>query len=110
LQKSDGLLVWDRPARALERQVRAYDPWPGTFTFWRGRRFKVLEATARPQWRGDEVPGTVVDLADGVGVATEEGALKLERIQLAGKRPMNVRPFLQGHQDFVGSRLGAQEG
>jgi methionyl-tRNA formyltransferase len=110
LRKSDGLLAWERSALALERQVRAYDPWPGTFTFWEQRRFKVLEAAARPEWCGSAAPGTVIELPDGVGVATGEGALKLVRIQMAGKRPMRVEPFLQGHRDFVGSHLGSRDG
>jgi methionyl-tRNA formyltransferase len=47
----------------------------------------------------------VVALADGVAVATGTGALRLEKVQLAGKRPMDSTIFIRGQRDFVGSRL-----
>jgi len=109
LRKEDGRLDWSRSAVELERQVRAFTPWPGTFTTWRGRRLKVLRAAPLPGWRGDAPPGAVIALADGAAVATGEGALRLERVQLAGKRPMDITPFLHGQRDFVGSRLGRVE-
>jgi len=123
LRKEDGLLDWSRPAAELGRQVRAFTPWPGAFTTWRGRRLKVLRATSLPTWRGDAPPGTIVVLADGsteplsraqaeglakvgVAVATGKGALCLEKVQLAGKRPMDIKAFLQGQRDCIGGRLG----
>ena len=109
LRKEDGWLDWSRPAVELERQVRALAPWPGTFTAWQGRRLKVLWATPLPGWRGDAPPGTVVALPDGVGVATGEGALRLESVQLAGKRPMDAKTFIRGQRGFVGSRLMEKE-
>jgi methionyl-tRNA formyltransferase len=105
LRKEDGRLDWSRPTRVLDRKIRAFNPWPGTFTFWKGRRLKVIEASLLPDWEGDASPGTVLDVEDGAAVATGEGALRLEEIQLAGKRAMAIRPFLQGRQDFVGSQL-----
>ena len=106
LRKEDGRLDWSRPALALDRKIRALTPWPGTYTFWEGRRLKIIEASPLPDWRGGEGPGTVVEVGDGVAVVTGQGALRLEEVQLAGKRAMGMGPFLQGHQDFVGSRLG----
>ncbi len=109
LNKEDGRLDWSRPAVELARQVRAFHPWPGAFTTLRGRRFKILRAAPLPDWRGDAPPGTVVALADGatIAVATGEGALCLEEVQLAGKRPMDIAAFLRGQRDCVGSYLGA---
>ncbi len=109
LRKEDGRLDWSRPAVELDRRVRAFTPWPGAFTTWRGRRFKVLRAVPLPAWRGDVPPGMVVALADGVVVATGEGALRLEEVQLAGKRPMDIEAFLRGQIGFVGGRLGVAE-
>lgn len=106
LRKEDGQLDWSLPAAALDRRVRAFTPWPGACTAWDGRSLKVLRATPLPCWRGDAPPGTVVVLAGGVAVAAGEGALRLEEIQLAGKRPMDVAAFLRGQRDFIGSRLG----
>jgi methionyl-tRNA formyltransferase len=106
LSKEDGWLDWSRPAVELDRRVRAFNPWPGAFTTLRGRRLKVLRAVPLPGWRGDAPPGTVAALADGVAVATGEGALRLEEVQLAGKRSMDITAFLHGQRDCVGSCLG----
>jgi methionyl-tRNA formyltransferase len=105
LRKEDGLLDWTRPAVELDRQLRAFTPWPGVFTFWRGQRLKVLEAKSLPDWRGGSPPGCVVALTDGVVVATGKGALRLEKVQLAGKRAMAIEVFVCGQQDCVGSHL-----
>ena len=106
LCKEDGQLDWSRPAAELDRRVRAFTPWPGAFTTWRGRSLKVLRVAPLPHWRGDAPPGTVVAPAGGTAVATGEGVLRLEEVQLAGKRPMSIGDFLRGQRDFAGSRLG----
>jgi len=112
LRKEEGRLDWSRPAIVLDRRIRAFTPWPGTYTFWQGRRLKIIAASPLPDWRGDAPPGTVIEVEEGspavkeAAVVTGEGALRLEEVQPAGKRAMAVGPFLQGRQDFVGSQLG----
>jgi methionyl-tRNA formyltransferase len=107
LRKEDGRLDWARSATELDRQVRAVTPWPGAFTTWRGRQLKIVQAVPLPGWRGDGPPGTVVALADGAAVTTGEGALRLEEVQLAGRRVMDISAFLCGQRECVGSRFGA---
>jgi methionyl-tRNA formyltransferase len=107
LRKEDGRLDWHRPAGYLDRQVRACDPWPGTFSTWQGRRLKVLSARPHPAWPGGGEPGLVVDLDPGVGVVAGQGALELLEVQLAGKKPMAVDRFILGQQDLIGSSLGS---
>lgn len=109
LRKEDGRLDWSLPAVDLDRRVRAFTPWPGAFTTWQRRRLKILRAGALLDWRGNVPPGTVVARADGAAVAAGEGALLLDEVQLAGKRPMDIASFIRGQRDFVGSRLGAKE-
>ena len=106
LAKEDGELDWSREATYIARQVRAYDPWPGTFTSWRGKTLKVLEATVTEQQNVSEPPGSVVQLTEGVGVVTGQGVLGLRRLQLEGKRPATGPEFARGHRDFVGSTVG----
>ena len=106
LRKEDGRLNWSLSAVELDRQVRAFTPWPGAFTTWRGQRLKVLRAAPLPGWRGDAPAGTPLALVDGLAIATGEGALRLEEVQLAGKRPADIAAFLRGQRDFVGSHLG----
>lgn len=109
LRKEDGQIDWHKSAVELDRHVRAVTPWPGAFTTLRGKRFKILQATPLPDWRGDAPPGTVVALEDGGAVATGKGALRLEMVQLAGKRPMDIEAFLCGQRECVGTCLGVTE-
>ena len=106
VRKEDGLIDWQEPAAVIERQVRAFQPWPGAYTYWRGRLVKIASAEALPGWCGPEVPGTVIDTRQGVGVATGEGALLLRELQLAGKRCVDCDCFLRGQPGFLGSVLG----
>lgn len=108
LRKKDGWLDWSRPAVELERQVRAFNPWPGAFTTLHGKRLKVLRTVPLPEWRGDAPPGTVVALDGGtcIAIVTGEGALRLEEVQLAGKRSMDIATFLCGQRQCVGVQLG----
>jgi methionyl-tRNA formyltransferase len=109
LRKEDGRLDWQRPAVELDRRMRAVTPWPGAFTTLQGKRFKVLQATPLPNRRGGAPPGTIVALADGCAVATGQGALRLEKVQLAGKRPTDIEAFLCGRRECIGICLGTTE-
>ena len=105
--KEAGELDWQLSAQELSRRIRAFQPWPGSYTWWRQRRLKVLEATPVSA-RGAE-PGRVVALGPGsppLGVVTGDGSLGLLKLQLEGKRPMAAEEFLRGHPDLEGSRLG----
>jgi methionyl-tRNA formyltransferase len=102
----DGKLDWALSATVLARQVRAYHPWPGSYTLWKGQRLKVVGA--RPiSLRLSHPPGSVVAMQspDTVGVATPDGTLCLDRVQLEGKRAVAADEFIRGHRDFVGSVL-----
>lgn len=108
LAKSDGEIDWDLAAVRIERQVRAYRPWPGSFTRWRGRLLRVVEASAVVAGdAGPSAPGTVVPLAGGrLGVAAGEGVVEVHRLQLEGRSASTAREFAQGYRDFAGSTLG----
>jgi methionyl-tRNA formyltransferase len=105
LTKEDGRLDWKRPATYLDRQVRACDPWPGTYTTWQGQRLKILRARPRAAEAGGEPPGTVLALEPGVGVVTGQGLLELRQVQLAGKKAMAAGLFARGQQALIGSLL-----
>lgn len=106
---ADAEILWTKPAERLAREVRAFHPWPGSYTFWQGQRLKVLRA--RPaEGDVDGVPGQVVLLEGRLGVITGDGILVLEEVQPAGKRPMAAEAFLRGQRGLVGSTLGACPG
>ncbi len=104
--KADGLLDWSRPADELERQVRALNPWPRAFTFVQGKRLQVLLAQASDESLAGP-PGTVVA---GPGktllVATGQGALRLDRVQLEGGREVAGSQFLGNSSALSGAQLG----
>ncbi len=106
ISKRDGLLDWTQPALRLWRQVRAYHPWPGAYTYCQGKRLKILSASPLLDWAGEERPGAVLSLPSGLAVATAEGALLLEEVQLEGRRCMSGPAFACGRKDLLASRLG----
>ncbi|MDP2743945.1 MAG: methionyl-tRNA formyltransferase [Dehalococcoidia bacterium] len=109
ITKEDGELNWRLPAVEMERQVRAYDPWPGTSTTWEGRRLKVLRALPLPGKKADEAGRVVALHPDGagtpVGVQTGDGVLGLLELQLEGKRPLAAVEFVRGQRGFTGALL-----
>jgi methionyl-tRNA formyltransferase len=106
VKKEDGEIDWNLPAIDIWRRVRAYYPWPGCYTSWRGNQLKINEAYYLPG--GDKDPGRVIALtpgAGGLGIDTGEGILVVKNIQYAGKKAMKAAEFMRGQRDFVGDKL-----
>ena len=98
IAKDEAKLDWTREAAALERAVRAFDPWPGAFCRLAGARLKVLRARveqrADPAGLSAVAPGTTLD--DRLLVACGGGALRLLRVQPEGGRALDAEEFLRG--------------
>jgi len=105
LSREDGLVDWSGSAEFIARKIRAYHPWPGTHTTWQGKTVKIISGKSSSSSSLD-APGTVLALDDGVGVTTGDGLLVPDTLQMEGRRPATAAEFVQGYQDFVGSRLG----
>jgi methionyl-tRNA formyltransferase len=101
LARADGRLDWAQHAAQLDRQVRAFDPWPGTFCLLDQAPLKVLAAEPA---EGHGPPGTVLD--EALTVACGQGALRLLRVQAPGRRAMDAADFLRGKDLPPGSLLG----
>jgi methionyl-tRNA formyltransferase len=101
LTREDGRIDWTRDAPAIERQVRAFDPWPGTFTMLHGAVLKVLAVELADE---SGMPGTVLD--DRLAIACGSGALRLARVQAAGRAAMPAEAFLRGHPVPPGEVVG----
>ncbi len=104
LKKEDGRIDWGLNVEEIWRRVRAYHPWPGAYTYWRGHRLKVLRAHPLAGKRGGE-PGSILAEGEGTAVVTGQGLLALEEVQLEGKKPLDMVEFLRGQKGFLGSRL-----
>lgn len=107
LVRDDGRLDPRRPARELERRVRALRPWPGTFVDLAAPagRLAVRRAAVAPAGDSDR-PGDLVAEGPGLALATADGRLVLAEVQPAGGRPMAGAAFRRGHPGIVGSRVG----
>ena len=100
LERTDGKLDFFQPAIALDRRVRALNPWPGTFCQFGDIILKILTAELAP---GAGQPGTILD--DALTVACGEGALRLTRVQLPGRAAQPADSFLRGHTPPPGKVL-----
>ena len=114
LNKLDGRLDWPKPAAELDRRVRAFSPWPGTFTSWNGKLLRIIsvQVTGRPPEKAWEqaaqgTAGLVVKDGGAIGVVTGDGVLRLVEVQLEGKRAMSALDFVRGQPTLVCSVLGA---
>ena len=118
IRKEDGYIDWSRPAEQLAREVRAYIPWPNASTTWRGKSLKILAAFPQSSSSGAEQPGQVAldTLIDAGGtrknvlrVATGQGSLLVTRLQLEGKKAMDVGEFLHGYAGIADEILQSEE-
>ena len=98
LQRKDGELDFRQPAESLARRVRAFYPWPGTYTFWKSQRLKIHQAHAvRVTTPG---AGVFTSYETLPAIGTSAGILVLDQVQPAGKRPMPGDTFLRGAKDW----------
>jgi methionyl-tRNA formyltransferase len=93
LRREEAQLDWRHPATALERQVRAFDPWPGAFFSFGAERIRLLAADTLPAPPSVQ-PGTVLD--DHLTIACGDGALRPLRVQRPGRAPMETGALLRG--------------
>ena len=104
ITKAEARIDWNRPAAELARAIRAYNPMPGAYTTWQGQPLKLWRA--EPVSAASAVPGTVLLAnADGIVVATGDGALRLLELQRAGGKRLAAASFLTGAALQPGERL-----
>ncbi|MBD3247816.1 methionyl-tRNA formyltransferase [Candidatus Falkowbacteria bacterium] len=105
LDRGNGRINWNKKASQIEKQVRAYTPWPGTFTTYQEKILKILEVDKNIlNTKGRQI-GEVLSRDGRPVVQTGEGSLVLKKLQIEGKKPLNAEDFLRGHEDLVGSVL-----
>ena len=98
LKKQDGLLDFALPAANLERKVRAFDPWPGTFMDWNGQILKIHAVHIVDQ--STDKPGKRLVIQGSPAITTGKGILVLDSVQLAGRKIQTGQDFLRGVRDW----------
>jgi methionyl-tRNA formyltransferase len=122
IRKEDGAIDWTLPATEIWRRIRAYNPWPGAYTYLNDDLFHIWRAW--PHGAGRDVePGTVLLLDNetrealppqaspsaAIAIQTGDGLLVPIQLQRAGRRPMPAADFQRGMPDIVGKRLSSPE-
>lgn len=108
IEKTEAAIAWSLPADAIERRIRAFDPFPGASGQLRGETVKLWRARALMQGRGSVAPGTIVAIAEhGIGVACGEGRLEVTELQRPGGKRLAAADFLRGFPLAPGDRFEA---
>ncbi len=104
ITKEAGEIDWRLAAADIWRKVRAFYPWPGSYTRWRGKVLKIVEAM--PLAGAEAVlPGRVVATGSGFGIGSGDGVLEVLSVQLEGRRVMAAAEFIRGQRQLIGTVL-----
>jgi methionyl-tRNA formyltransferase len=99
MTREDGLVDWNLPAREIYNRVRGFSPWPGAYTFFRGKRFHIRRALLAS---GEAAPATMVIEAAALKIGCGEGLLQALEVQVEGKRAMTAEDFVNGYRPVAG--------
>jgi methionyl-tRNA formyltransferase len=104
IKKEDGRIDWSKPAEYIERQIRAFMPWPGTYCSWNGKNVKIKHAIVT-QLPTNIKSGTVWKHGNTIIVGTGQHGLQLKTVQLEGKKALPIEEFIKGHPEFGQTKL-----
>ncbi len=102
LNKAEAEIDWNKSATEIDLKIRAFNPWPVAFTLFKGKPLRIYMSKVVDQ-KSDSEPGTVIaESSEGILISTADGVLSFSRLQLPGKKVMNVKDFLNG-QSLMGN-------
>ena len=105
LSKDEAKLDWGKSAAELDQQIRAFTPWPGSYFLWNDKTIKVISATPKPE-KPEMRIGAAVVTKDSLKIVCKDSVLELDKIQMQGKKPMQIKEFLNGYKISNGEILG----
>ncbi|WP_456342859.1 methionyl-tRNA formyltransferase [Thermovibrio sp.] len=103
ITKEMGRINWERSAEEIFNMVRAFTPWPGAFTYYKGKMVKLTKV--KPA-EGKGEPGEVIEAGKRLIVATGKGALEILRIKPEGRKEISGDEFIRGYRVRAGDRFG----
>lgn len=106
LKKQEADIDWQQTARQINRQINAFNPWPVAQTLWQEKVFRIWSATTF-DGISQAAAGEIIAVdRKGIDVATGDGIIRLQHIQIPGKRTMSVTDFLNANTPVIGEQLG----
>jgi len=104
IKKEDGKIDWNNPAEKIDAQIRALNPWPGTYSIFNGKSIKILEAETIKT--DEKLPtGKVFKINNDIVIKCGVNALKIKTIQIESKKPIDIKSFINGYPNFINSIL-----
>ena len=106
MNKEMGLINWSQDAFQIERMIRAFTPWPASYSMLDNKKIKIFKSDVA-EINHNAAAGTIIDVdKDSITVACGNNALKIFELQLEGKKRMDTKSFLAGYKLEKGSLLG----
>ncbi len=106
VEKEDGLLVWSRPVKKIIGQIKAFETWPGCYTFYNKKKLDIVEAIPAEIIIEKPQIGKVVKVGKRFFVSCGYGAIELIQVKYEGGNVLNIKDFANGHQSFAEAILG----
>ena len=101
LKKSDGIIDWTCSAEQIERQIRSFSTWPGTYTFCNGKKLNIIASHVHNKKIQEKTIGKVLGKDNGILVCTGEGILAIDELQWETKKKLKWKDFLNGAPNFL---------
>jgi len=108
LKKEDGKINWRESAQSIERKVRAFNPWPGTYCNMGKKTVKIIDAEIQEQTEHGpfNIPGKMyLGTNHTIAVETGKDFLLIKKLQIEGKNSTNAKDFIQGNMQSMGITL-----
>ncbi len=108
VEKGEGLICWEEPARKIYNKLRAFTPWPGVYTVFQGKRLRIHRGSVVENVVVDcGRPGEIVKTAsEGIDVQTGRGLFRITELQMEGRKRITADEFLRGYRIRKGDTLG----
>ncbi|MCT4617426.1 MAG: methionyl-tRNA formyltransferase [Candidatus Gracilibacteria bacterium] len=102
IKKQDGQIDFNLSSEEIYNKLRAYTPWPGIFTQYKGKKFAIEKAFFCENQPDNAEVGDVIKTVSGeIGIVCGKGVLTLKQVKVEGKKSQDIKSFLNGHKDFL---------
>lgn len=101
ITKKDGLIIWSKNVEELDKLIRAFNPWPYSFFFYEKKMIKIIKASIFDTKKKSFKIGEIIKTnKDGIFVNTKKGILKIEIIQISGKKKCHINQIINSYSKW----------